>query len=323
MGGVIAVSVIVPAFNAERTVGATLDALLRQDIDEPYEVIVVDDGSEDLTAQIAEAAGERVLVLRQDRGGPGPARNLGASRARGDVLAFTDADCVPTPGWLREGLAALAGADLVQGAVRPDPGAERRPFDRTVAVGRDGALYEAASLFVRRDLYERLSGFEDWLGARIGKPLAEDVWFGWRARREGARTAFREGALVHHAVLRRGAGEYVAERLRLAYFPAIAAKIPELREGFFHRRVFLSPRCAAFDAAALGAALGVGAWVAGAGPASLVALAAAVPYARLSARAVLPWGRRAPKVALVDLAADAVGMAALAWGSVRHRSPLF
>lgn len=60
-------------------------------------------------------------------------------------------------------------------------------------------MYETANLLVTRELFDRIEGFEDWLPARLGKPLAEDVWFGWRARRAGARTAFCSEAIVHHA----------------------------------------------------------------------------------------------------------------------------
>src|SRR5262245_38699529 len=113
-------SVIVPAHDAASTLGRTLEALAAQDLDEPFEVIVVDDGSHDATATLAEDAGVRVIRHPQPLG-PGPARNSGAEFAQGEALAFTDADCYPTPSWLREALAALEHADLVQGAVRPDP----------------------------------------------------------------------------------------------------------------------------------------------------------------------------------------------------------
>ena len=235
--------------------------------------------------------------------------------ASGEVLAFTDADCYPAPDWLRRGLEALDGADLVQGRVVADPGTPRGPFDRSVTVDGERGLYETANLIVRRSLFEELGGFEDWLPARIGKPLAEDLWLGWRARRAGARTAYAERALVHHAVFERGPAAYVAERARLVYFPAIAAKMPELRDSFFWRRWFLNERSAAFDAAVLGVALA-------ARTRSPLPLAAALPYARIARRRARPFGPRAPLVLAADLAADAVGLAALAIGSARNRSAL-
>jgi glycosyltransferase involved in cell wall biosynthesis len=309
-----AVSVIVPARDAAGTLARTLEALAAQDLAEPYEVIVVDDASVDGTAELAERATGVITVLRHDRPrGPGAARNTGAARARSEFLAFTDADCVPRPEWLREGLEALANADLVQGAVRPDPSVEPRPFDRSVWVGTEVGLYETANLFVRRALFDELDGFEDWLGARIGKPLAEDVWFGWRARRAGARLAFSEAALVYHAVFRRGPFSYIGERLRLTYFADIAEKVPELRRELFFGRVFLNRRTAAFDGAvaSVAGALALG---------SPVALLAAAPYLWIAARSARRWGIRAPLVAAADIVADGVGLGALAAGSVRRRT---
>ena len=103
------VAVIVPAYNAEGTLGDTLDALETQD-HPPVDVIVVDDGSTDRSSAIArDFAGRsrhRVTVLEQDNRGPAAARNRGVEAADAEVIVFLDADCVPPPGWL----AALTGA---------------------------------------------------------------------------------------------------------------------------------------------------------------------------------------------------------------------
>jgi glycosyltransferase involved in cell wall biosynthesis len=316
------VTVIVPAFNASATIGDGLRGLLTQDAPWPYEVIVVDDGSDDGTDRIVESAGDGVRLVRQDHRGPAEARNLGARSARSALLAFTDSDCVPERGWLRNGVAALDAADLVQGQVLPDPVAVRTPFERTITVRWEYGLYEAANLFVAAALFDRLGGFEDWLPASVGKPLAEDVWFGWRARRSGAKTAFCGDAVVHHAVFDRGPGEYVAERLRLVHFPAMVARMPELRDAFLYRGFFLTRRNAAFDLAVAGA---LAAWAVrrrGYPPIAAVGALAMGPYGRQLARHALRGRRRAPLVAAVDLLADAVGLASLTLGSLRWRTPV-
>jgi glycosyltransferase involved in cell wall biosynthesis len=306
------VSVIVPAHDAAATLARTLACLAAQDVDLPYEVIVVDDGSRDATPSIVERADGPVRLVRQDppRGAAG-ARNRGAAEAAGAVLAFTDSDCYPEPGWLSAGVRRLRSADLVIGAVRPEWGVPLGPFERSLVVERETGLYESANLFVSRELFRRIDGFESWILDR-GRPLSEDTWFGWRARRAGASTAFCAEAVVDHAVLPRGALGYVEERLRNRHFPAMIARIPELRREFLYGGVFLSRRSAEFDAALAGA---VAARVAR----SPLPLVAALPYARRAARRARPYRKRGPLVVAVDVAAEAVGLAALVYGSARQR----
>src|SRR5687768_9263299 len=91
------ISVVVPAFNAARTLPACLDTLIRQEVGEPYEVIVVDDGSTDTTLAVAASYGPPVRVVRQPHRGPAAARNAGIRAASGEIVLFTDADCEPAP----------------------------------------------------------------------------------------------------------------------------------------------------------------------------------------------------------------------------------
>ena len=281
---------------------------------------MVDDGSTDATAEIARSAAPLVRLVQTEGVGSGQARNLGVQEADGELIAFTDADCFPTPTWLAA-MRRIEGADLVAGAVAPDPTTPLGAFDRTVWVERETGLYETANLLIRRDVFEQIGGFEPWLSSNGRKrgwtnpELAEDVWLGWRARRAGARSAFAPDALVHHAVHSRGAGGYLSERQRARYFPALAARVPELRDQFFYRRVFLSRRTAMFDAAVAGAAAAA---LAG----TPLPLIAAAPYARHLAKRARPFRRRAPLVAAVEVAADAVSVGSLVYGSVRNRSPV-
>lgn len=305
---------VVPARNAAGTIARTLAALADQRTDAEYEVVVADDGSHDGTAEIAESAGATVVRL-PGGGGPAAARNAAVAAGSGGLLAFTDADCFPSPDWLAAGLRALDKADLVQGRVEPDPDTPLGPFDRTLWVERETGLYETANLFARRELFDSLGGFEAWLEPEVGKPLAEDVWFGWRARRTGARTAFEPAALVHHAVFPRGPFGHAEERRRLQYFPAMVAQMPELREQFLFARWFLSRRTAAFDGA-------LAATVLAARRRSPWPLALCFPYLTIAARDARPARRRAPLVMAAKAAADLVGLTYLLRGTARWRTPV-
>jgi len=279
-------------------------------------VIVVDDGSTDATADVVRAAALEVKLIRQDRLGAAEARNRGVAESSAPALAFLDSDCYPRADWLDAGLRALGHADLVQGHVKPDPGVPIGPFDRTLWVTVDIGLWQTASMFVTRELFDRIGGFEDWLPVEIGKLMAEDVWFGWRAVRAGARTTLASDCVAHHAVFARTAGEYIGERRRQRHFPAIARKMPELRETMFFRRVFLSRRTAAFD-------LGLAAGVAAAVTRSPLPLVGWLPWARLAWRRARGFGRRrAPVVLAADAVADLISAVDLARGSARERSPL-
>lgn len=118
-----AVSVIIPVYNAERTLQACVDSLDAQDR-EGVEVIFVDDGSTDASPDILVRSGHRV-ILGQHRG-PSAARNLGVEAARAPLVAFTDSDCLVPPHWLSTLERALEQSHAVGAG-----GGQRSPEDES------------------------------------------------------------------------------------------------------------------------------------------------------------------------------------------------
>jgi glycosyltransferase involved in cell wall biosynthesis len=116
-GDLMDISVIVPFYNAERHIERCVKALLAQDYPlERYEIIMVDNNSVDGSAAIVHRH-PRVQLLSEPKQGAYAARNRGVAPSKGKIIAFTDADCVPSGDWLREIAAAMRSPEvrLVQG----------------------------------------------------------------------------------------------------------------------------------------------------------------------------------------------------------------
>lgn len=94
----VLVSIVIPMYNAEKTIKLCLDAVFKQDYPE-FEVIVVDDCSKDNSLEIVQNYNARYIRMPENRG-PAEARQEGARNANGEIIAFTDSDCVPHPDWL-------------------------------------------------------------------------------------------------------------------------------------------------------------------------------------------------------------------------------
>jgi glycosyltransferase involved in cell wall biosynthesis len=208
------ISVIIPAFNAERFLGEALDSVFAQGIEDP-EVVVVDAGSTDGTAAVAERYGRGVRVIRQPRSGSGRARNAGLAATSGELVAFLDADDLWSDDKTRVQLPVLQ-ADRSLGLVFCDMIAfdetgsangtyfQERGFD-----GRCGVasifLYDMIStptVILRRSLLPGPEPFDE--GLPIGQDT--DLWFRLALRHPFAvvprplvRRRFHEGNVTRDA----------------------------------------------------------------------------------------------------------------------------
>jgi glycosyltransferase involved in cell wall biosynthesis len=195
------VSVIVPVLNEARRITACLDALAAQEGAPPFEVIVVDNGSRDGTPDLVRNHSIGGRLEHEPARGPYAARNTGIAAARGEIVAFTDADCVPEPRWVAEGVATIdAGADLAGGRIiqmaSASPSVWER-YDRATYLDQD--LYirvekfaATANLLVRAKVFADLGGFVPRLTASGDQELCQ------RAIRAGYRLAYAPDARVLH-----------------------------------------------------------------------------------------------------------------------------
>ena len=237
------VSVVMATRNRADRLKRALAALKAQDATFPFEVVVVDDASTDQTPAVLEAwMSDPSLDLktcrRQSSGGPGGARNTGLEIARGCVVAFTDDDCEPEPGWLSalEETARAHPSALVQGPTIPNPDdAELAgPFSRTLEVGSLGPWFPTSNVAYPREALEALDGFDETLSR------GEDTDLAWRAQESGLEAVWSEGAVVRHAVMELGPVGKL--QLAAAWSPAVRviALHPHLRQelvaGVFWKR---------------------------------------------------------------------------------------
>lgn len=198
------ISVVVPAYNAEKSIAGCLTALLEQKpVGVNYEIIVVNDGSVDRTAAVATQL--NVRVLSQPHQGPAVARNTGAAAAQGEILLFIDADCTATPEWLQEMVLPFNEREVagVKGAYRTLQRSIAARFAQIEFEERYRRLQQRPCIdFVdtysagfRREAFEAAGGFDP------GFPVAnhEDVDLSYRLDHLGYQLRFNPKAIVYHS----------------------------------------------------------------------------------------------------------------------------
>ena len=154
------ISVMIGAYNAAPYLGEAIESVFAQ-TQRPLELIVVDDGSDDGTGDVARSYGDRLTLVRQERGGNGAARNTAVAQARGDFFAFLDADDRFTPAKLALQLAALRAdpeLDVVFGHVREFVSPELTPEQRKLVRPPAPVSPWAAPnlMLIRRESFERV-----------------------------------------------------------------------------------------------------------------------------------------------------------------------
>jgi GT2 family glycosyltransferase len=184
------VAIVMPAYNAAHLLPRTLRAAL--DAADGGRVIVVDPGSNDGTADVAEQMGAEVIRLGH-RAGPAHARNVGVKQAKEDVVLFIDSDCVAHPDVVERVRASFAAhPDMVSltGSYDDTP-PEQNFFSQYMNLrhhfihqraNTDDASFWAGCGAVLRDVYERVNGFD---AERFPMPMIEDIELGLRLKKHG------------------------------------------------------------------------------------------------------------------------------------------
>jgi glycosyltransferase involved in cell wall biosynthesis len=201
----VRLSVVIPCLDEGGRIQAQLERFAAEAWSEPWEIVVADNGSNDGTREIVERSRARIPHLRlvdaSARLGSCHARNVGAAAARGDLIAFCDADDEIQPGWLAAMGDALLTHQVVAG--RLDSVRLNDPWlIRVLGMWQDEGLtpfgaylhYASSANFgVHRSLHDRIGGFdEEFLGA------AHDIDYSWRLQQAGAAIHFEPRAVTSY-----------------------------------------------------------------------------------------------------------------------------
>ncbi|MGH7034240.1 MAG: glycosyltransferase, partial [Stellaceae bacterium] len=189
-------------YNAERTLAPCLESLAKLTYPD-YEVIVVNDGSTDGSLAIAERFGY-CRIISQPNKGLSVARNVGAQNATGEIIAYTDSDCVADPDWLAYLVAKMEVSDLAACGGPNFPPPEDSLVPAAVAVSPGGPTHVLLSddvaehiagcnMAFRRDALLRLGGFDP-----IYRAAGDDVDICWRFQDAGYTIGFSPAAVVWH-----------------------------------------------------------------------------------------------------------------------------
>jgi hypothetical protein len=237
----IVVSVVIPTHRRPHLLYRCLLSLQYQTLDpEAFEVLVVDDGRDGLTREVVGHVAARrparpsVRYLAPPDGarGPAAARNCGWRAARGEIVAFTDDDTVPQPGWLAEGVRAMApGVDAAAGRVHVPIPPEPTDYQRNVK-RLEEAEFVTANCFVRRAVLARVGGFDE----RFTRPWREDSDLHFALLERRARLVRARYAVVLHPVREAPWGVSLKQQRNMLFDALLFKKHPRLYRERIHAR---------------------------------------------------------------------------------------
>ncbi len=233
----VKVSVVIPTYNRRLLLKKCLMRLCRQDLDpSEYEIIIADDENSLETKTMlmrmqAENPNHRFVYTRVEPShGPASARNAGWRKARGEIIAFTDDDCLPNPDWLSQGLAAFSEhVDAIWGKVIvPLP---EYPTDYQLnTAGLAKEEFVTANCFCRKFVLEEIEGFDE----RFYKPWREDSDLYFTLMEEGANIRYVSSMVVYHPARQARFGASIFMQKNNIFEPLLYKKHRELYKKYIH-----------------------------------------------------------------------------------------
>lgn len=201
------VSVIIPVYNDADRLQRCLQSVESQSyLREHYEVIVVDNGSTDHIVSV-QTAFPNMRFVREHKRGPAAARNTGVKVAAHDIIAFTDADCMPEPNWLEQGVRAflelptegIVGGRVMSTFVKPDHPTFIERYDAITYFRQQWNVEvqhfsATANTITHRSLFNQIGGFDE----RYHTAALEDIDWGLRAHKAGYPLAYSADMIVKH-----------------------------------------------------------------------------------------------------------------------------
>ena len=199
------VSVIIPFYNAEKTLEKVIEACLSQEYPKDnLEVILVDDGSVDSSSEIAKRyVNHSLKYIYQENSGPAKARNTGWNASSGEIICFTDADCVPEKRWISkltaryssQEIGGVGGSyDIVNGDTLLSACIHEEIRERHLRMPEVVNYLGSFNLSYRRRVLEEVGGFDESFKQASG----EDNDLAYRVIQKGYTLIFNEDAKVAH-----------------------------------------------------------------------------------------------------------------------------
>jgi GT2 family glycosyltransferase len=253
------VSVVIPCFKRKEWLQEQIALIRAQDYPaDRFEIIMVDNGSRDGTFEwLQEEATKGPVRLTcienttQFRSPEGGSRNLGLTLARGEIVGFTDSDCLVEPNWISNAVRHFStGIGIVCGRTVAPEDKDTGLLSRIKVVDEE-TYFDTCNIFYRKEAIDKVGGFARDVPNYGFHPAGEDTDLGLRVKQAGYRSYFADDVVVAHRVRHQTPRQWLLEPCIVASVPYLAHKHPIIRERMLFLRYFLTPATALFDLALL------------------------------------------------------------------------